>query len=92
MNVKSKARAEWMKSKDWFQEHRKVTYPVGVVIVAMIIALIFVATKPAAPRIEKVEKPVLVDIVVAEKKSEKINIYQQGTVIPAQEINLRAEV
>ena len=65
---------------------------VVITVVAIVIALILFALRPAPQQSEIVPHTLIIDVAVAEKQPLTINVQSQGTVQPHTETNLVAEV
>lgn len=65
---------------------------VGVVIAAIAVAVVLVVTKEEPPRAEKPLEGTLVEIIRVDAAQRKVDLHAKGTVVPAKEIVLQAEV
>ena len=65
---------------------------IGVLAAAALAAYILVATKPEPPRAEKPLQGTLVDVIQIDASRHEVDLHAKGTVVPAQEIELQAEL
>ena len=65
---------------------------IGVLVAAALVAYILVATKPEPPRAEKPLQGTLVDVIQIDASRHEVDLHAKGTVVPAQEIELQAEL
>jgi len=65
---------------------------IGVIVGAVAIALILVATKPEPPRAEKPLEGTLVEVVQISSSRHEVDLHAKGTVVPAMEVVLQAEL
>ena len=65
---------------------------IGVLVAAALAAYILVATKPEPPRAEKPLQGTLVDVIQIDASRHEVDLHAKGTVVPAQEIELQAEL
>ena len=65
---------------------------IGVVGAAIAAALVLVATKAEPPRAEKPLEGTLVDVIQISARRHEVDLRGKGTVVPAQEIVLQAEL
>lgn len=65
---------------------------IGVVVVAVALAVVFVITKEDPPRAEKPLEGTLVDVIRVDASRHQVDLHAKGTVVPAKEIVLQAEV
>jgi RND family efflux transporter MFP subunit len=64
----------------------------GVVIASVAIAVVLVITKEEPPRAEKPLEGTLVEVIRVDAAQREVDLHAKGTVVPAQEIVLQAEV
>lgn len=79
MSKRSERRLKWVLS-------------IGVVLGAIAAALILVATKAEPPRAEKPLEGTLVDVIQISARRHDVDLHAKGTVVPAQEVVLQAEL
>jgi RND family efflux transporter MFP subunit len=65
---------------------------IGVIVAAVAVALILVATKEEPPRAEKPLEGTLVEVIQINATRHDVDLHAKGTVVPAQEIVLQAEL
>jgi len=65
---------------------------IGVLLGAIVIALVLVATKAEPPRAEKPLEGTLVEVIQISAKQHEVDLYAKGTVVPAKEVVLQAEL
>jgi RND family efflux transporter MFP subunit len=65
---------------------------VGVVGLALLLALYFVATKEEPPRAEKPLEGTLVEVIQLDASRHEVELHVKGTVVPANEVVLQAEL
>lgn len=65
---------------------------IGVIVAAIAVALILVATKPEPPRAEKPLKGTLVEVIQISAGRHEVDLHAKGTVVPAREVVLQAEL
>ncbi|MGB8329969.1 MAG: efflux RND transporter periplasmic adaptor subunit [Polyangiales bacterium] len=65
---------------------------VGVFVAAVAIAVILIATKPEPPRAEKPLEGTLVEVVQISSGKHEVDLHAKGTVVPAMEVVLQAEL
>ncbi|MBW2628996.1 MAG: efflux RND transporter periplasmic adaptor subunit [Deltaproteobacteria bacterium] len=70
----------------------KWTLSIGVIVAAVAVALILVATKPEPPRAEKPLEGTLVEVIQIGASTHDVDLHAKGTVVPAKEIVLQAEL
>ena len=79
MSKKSDRRMKWALS-------------IGVILGAIAIAVLLVRTKPEPPRAEKPLEGTLVEVIEIGSSRHDVDLHAKGTVVPAKEIMLQAEV
>lgn len=65
---------------------------IGVMVAAIAIAVVMVATKEDPPRAEKPMEGTLVEVIQLPAQTHEVELYAKGTVVPAMEIMLQPEV
>jgi RND family efflux transporter MFP subunit len=65
---------------------------IGVIVAAIAVALILVATKEEPPRAEKPLEGTLVEVIQISTSRHDVDLHAKGTVVPAKEIVLQAEL
>ena len=65
---------------------------IGVIVAAVAVALILVATKEEPPRAEKPLQGTLVEVIQIGASAHDVNLHAKGTVVPAKEIVLQPEL
>jgi RND family efflux transporter MFP subunit len=70
----------------------KWTLSVGVIVAAVAVALVLVATKEEPPRAEKPLEGTLVEVIQIAARRHEVDLHAKGTVVPAQEIVLQPEL
>jgi RND family efflux transporter MFP subunit len=65
---------------------------IGVLVAAGVAAYVLVATKEEPPRAEKPLEGTLVEVIQISTSRQEVDLHAKGTVVPAQEIVLQAEL
>ncbi len=65
---------------------------IGVIVGSLAIALILIATKDEPPRAEKTLEGTLVEVIQIDAGQHEVDLYAKGTVVPAREVVLQAEL
>ena len=65
---------------------------IGVLVAATLAAYVLVVTKPEPPRAEKPLEGTLVDVIQIDARRHEVDLHAKGTVVPAQEVVLQAEL
>ena len=65
---------------------------IGVIAAALVMAFVLVATKEEPPRAEKPLEGTLVEVIQIDTKRHEVDLYAKGTVVPAMEVVLQAEL
>jgi len=65
---------------------------IGVLIAAVLAAYVLVITKAEPPRAEKTLEGTLVDVIQIDASRHEVDLHAKGTVVPAQEVVLQAEL
>lgn len=65
---------------------------IGVMVAAVAVALVLVATKEEPPRAEKPLEGTLVEVIQITTNRHEVDLHAKGTVVPAQEIVLQPEL
>jgi RND family efflux transporter MFP subunit len=65
---------------------------IGVIVAAVVIAVILVATKEDPPRAEKPLEGTLVEVIQISTNRHAVELHAKGTVVPAMEVVLQAEL
>jgi RND family efflux transporter MFP subunit len=79
MSKKSDRRMKWALS-------------IGVIVGSLAIALILIVTKDEPPRAEKTLEGTLVEVIQIDAGKHEVDLYAKGTVVPAREVVLQAEL
>ena len=64
----------------------------SLIAVALIVAIVLIATRPRAPKIAPPKRAELVDIEFLQRTTEPVVLRLNGTVTPARHVMLRARV
>jgi RND family efflux transporter MFP subunit len=65
---------------------------IGVIVAAAVMAFVLVATKEEPPRAEKPLEGTLVEVIQIDASRHDVDLYAKGTVVPAMEVVLQAEL
>jgi len=65
---------------------------IGVIVGSLAIALALIATKDEPPRAEKTLEGTLVEVIQIDAGQHEVDLYAKGTVVPAREVVLQAEL
>jgi RND family efflux transporter MFP subunit len=65
---------------------------IGVIVAAVAVAFILVSTKEEPPRAEKPLEGTLVEVIQIDASRHEVDLHAKGTVVPAREIVLQAEL
>jgi RND family efflux transporter MFP subunit len=65
---------------------------IGVIVASIVIAGVLVATKEEPPRAEKPLEGSLVEVIEVQASQHEVELHAKGTVVPAKEVMLQAEV
>jgi RND family efflux transporter MFP subunit len=65
---------------------------VGILVLALLTAFYFVATKEEPPRAEKPLEGILVEVIQLDASRHEVELHAKGTVVPANEVVLQAEL
>lgn len=65
---------------------------IGVLVAAFVVAYLLVITKAEPPRAEKPLEGTLVDVIQIDASRHEVDLHAKGTVVPAQEVVLQAEL
>ncbi|MFH1276898.1 MAG: efflux RND transporter periplasmic adaptor subunit [Candidatus Eisenbacteria bacterium] len=76
---------------NWIRRHRKTLFPLGLVVLAVVVARILIATRPEVERTTPTPPGPLVRVTEVRLAGVRIDIPSQGTVEPRTEITLVAE-
>ncbi len=74
------------------EKRLKWALSIGVLVAAAAVAILLVATKAEPPRAEKPLEGTLVDVIRVGNSRHEVDLHAKGTVVPAKEITLQAEV
>lgn len=70
----------------------KIILPAAALVIGGAIAVGLVKTKPKAKRNQIQAKPALVEVISAKREKKQVRLTAMGTVVPAKEVELKAEV
>jgi RND family efflux transporter MFP subunit len=65
---------------------------IGVIVGALAIAFVLIVTKDEPPRAEKTLEGTLVEVIQIDAGRHEVDLYAKGTVVPAKEVVLQAEL
>ncbi|MBW1906184.1 MAG: efflux RND transporter periplasmic adaptor subunit [Deltaproteobacteria bacterium] len=65
---------------------------IGVIVAAVAVAFILISTKEEPPRAEKPLEGTLVEVIQIDASRHEVDLHAKGTVVPAKEIVLQAEL
>jgi multidrug efflux pump subunit AcrA (membrane-fusion protein) len=65
---------------------------IGVIVGALAIAFVLIVTKDEPPREEKTLEGTLVEVIQIDAGQHEVDLYAKGTVVPAREVVLQAEL